>query len=291
MMRKDDTAFKEMEQAKALAEQEAIRAKEEASALRKKKMEEREAARREEYLKKKGGSAAASAHGLRGAAAALPAWLLDKGLDPKAGDALDPQGFVFKCKYPQLGDMAYYMDRRRRYPFCKYTSNLASLVIPTSFLASSVGGSWLCKQYMIAFFSDRLLVVADTDEEIGGAGLMNLMSRNEVLLGKNMERLQNLAQGDQVKLAELLAGGKHVYDTKPTLSATRGTDQLATWSQEEYGQPGLQREYLVYKSLQRFTETWALLERASDAGLFALEVSPLLNCRTSDRFGQSSSAP
>ena len=56
--------------------------------------------------------------------------------------------------------------------------------------------------------------------------------------------MQNLAQGDQQKLTELLAGGKHVYDTKPTLSATRGTDQLATWSQEEYGQPGLQREYL-----------------------------------------------
>ena len=50
MMRKDDTAFKEMEQAKALAEQETVRAKEEASALRKKKTEEREALRREECL-------------------------------------------------------------------------------------------------------------------------------------------------------------------------------------------------------------------------------------------------
>ena len=55
--------------------------------------------------------------------------------------------------------------------------------------------------------------------------------------------------------------GEHIYGKKPTLSATRGTDQLATWSQEEYGQPGLQRMYLKLKSLQRMTETWALLER------------------------------
>ena len=86
-----------------------------------------------------------------------------------------------------------------------------------------------------------------------------------------MERLENLAGGDKAKLADLLAGGKHIYDTKPTLTATRGTENLATWSQEEYGQPGLQREYLIYKSLQRFTETWALLERATAAGLFAPE--------------------
>ena len=86
-----------------------------------------------------------------------------------------------------------------------------------------------------------------------------------------MERLKKLAGGDEAKLADLLAGGKHIYDTKPTLSATRGTDHLATWSQEEYGQPGLQREYLIYKSLQRFTETWALLERATVAGLFVPE--------------------
>jgi hypothetical protein len=228
MTRKDDQSFKEMEQKKALAEQEKIRKKEEERAARQKKMEEREAARKEEVRKRRGGVATAAAHGLRGTEAALPAWLLDKDLDPRDGDALDPQGFVYKCKYPQLGDMAYYMDRKKRYPFY-------------------------------------------TEEGIGGVGLVNLMSRNEVLLGKNMERLKALAQGDELKVVDLLAGGKHIYDTKPTLSATRGTDHLATWSQEEYGQPGLQREYLIYKSLQRYTETWALFERAAVAGLFVPE--------------------
>lgn len=225
MKRKDDQSFKELEQKKALEEQEKVRNKEEERAARKKKLEDREAERREEARRRRG---EAAGHGLRGQEAALPAWLLDKDLDPRMGDPLDPQGFVYRCKYSQLGDMAYYMDRKKRYPFY-------------------------------------------TDEEIGGASLINLMSRNEVLLRKNMERLQTLAGDNEAKLADLLAGGKHIYDTKPTLSATRGTEHLATWSQEEYGQPGLQREYLIYKSLQRFTETWALLERAAVAGLFAPE--------------------
>ncbi len=227
MKRKDDQSFKDLEQKKALAEQEKIRKQEEERAARKKKEEERIAEKREEARRRRGRSEAAG-HGLRGAEAALPAWLLDPNLDPRSGDSLDPQGFVYRCKYFQLGDMAYYQDRNKRYPFY-------------------------------------------TDEEVGGAALINLMSRNEVLLRKNMERLKNLAGGDEAKLADLLAGGKHIYDTKPTLSATRGTEHLATWSQEEYGQPGLQREYLIYKSLQRFTETWALLERATVVGLFVPE--------------------
>jgi hypothetical protein len=227
MKRKDDQSFKELEQKKALAEQEKLRKQEEERAARKKKEEARIAEKREETRRRRG-RAEAAGHGLRGAAATVPEWLLDPNLDPRMGDPLDPQGFVYKCKYYQLGDMAYYQDRNKRYPFY-------------------------------------------TDEEVGGAALINLMSRNEVLLRKNMERLQNLAGGDAAKLADLLAGGKHIYDTKPTLSATRGTEHLATWSQEEYGQPGLQREYLIYKSLQRFTETWALLERATVAGLFVPE--------------------
>ena len=39
-----------------------------------------------------------------------------------------------------------------------------------------------------------------------------------------------------------------------------------TWSQEEYGQAGLQRQYLKLKSYQRFTEAWSLLERADARG-------------------------
>ena len=42
-----------------------------------------------------------------------------------------------------------------------------------------------------------------------------------------------------------------------------------TWSDEEYGHPGLQHMYLRYKSFQRFTETYALLERAEMRSLFS----------------------
>jgi hypothetical protein len=59
----------------------------------------------------------------------------------------------------------------------------------------------------------------------------------------------------------------------PADRATRGTSALATWSQEEYANLGLQREYLRFKSIQRFTETWALLERASKRGLFAPQLA------------------
>jgi hypothetical protein len=41
-----------------------------------------------------------------------------------------------------------------------------------------------------------------------------------------------------------------------------------TWSYDEYGHPGLQLFYLKLKSWQRFTETYALLERAAMRGLF-----------------------
>jgi len=57
--------------------------------------------------------------------------------------------------------------------------------------------------------------------------------------------------------------GEGLYTFKPTLKAF-GT----TWSQEEYSHPGFQRVYLRLKSFQRFTETWAILERAQADGLF-----------------------
>ena len=56
--------------------------------------------------------------------------------------------------------------------------------------------------------------------------------------------------------------GEGIYEVKPSLKCF-GT----TWSQEEYGHPGLQRMYLLLKSFQRFTETYATLERAEAAGL------------------------
>ena len=60
--------------------------------------------------------------------------------------------------------------------------------------------------------------------------------------------------------------GEELYDRKPNL----GGGGVA-WSQEEYNHPGLQRQYVRFKSVQRFTETWTALERSYNWGLLSLE--------------------
>ena len=59
--------------------------------------------------------------------------------------------------------------------------------------------------------------------------------------------------------------GYTLYDEKPNFRRPGAT---GTWSDEEYGLPGFQWMYLRMKSFQRFTETWAMLERMAVAGLF-----------------------
>ena len=44
-------------------------------------------------------------------------------------------------------------------------------------------------------------------------------------------------------------------------SAPRNSNK-GTWSDDEYAHPGMQAVYLRLKSFQRFTESWALFERA-----------------------------
>ena len=66
-------------------------------------------------------------------------------------------------------------------------------------------------------------------------------------------------------LQALKEEGYRIYTDKPTLKSAANV----TWSDEEYGHPGLHHMYLRYKSFQRFTETYALLERAEARGLFS----------------------
>ena len=56
--------------------------------------------------------------------------------------------------------------------------------------------------------------------------------------------------------------GHAIYTLKPTLHSKANV----TWSTEEYGHAGLQRMYLRFKSFQRFTETYGMLERAYACG-------------------------
>ena len=67
--------------------------------------------------------------------------------------------------------------------------------------------------------------------------------------------------------------GEALYADKPTMKAHHGA--LGTWSDEEYAHPGLQAVYLRLKSFQRFTESWALFERAARRGIFERYLTPL----------------
>ena len=86
-----------------------------------------------------------------------------------------------------------------------------------------------------------------------------LVAANKALRARNRALLEAAGEPDRVA-----AEGERLYVEKPTL---RGEANV-TWSFDEYGHPGLQLYYLKLKSWQRFTETYAMLERAHRRGLF-----------------------
>ena len=96
-----------------------------------------------------------------------------------------------------------------------------------------------------------------------GLGLLKeLVGVNAILLKRNKE----LFVGDKESQAKQRAEGYALYEEKPNLR--RRGSEIGTWSDREYSLPGFQWMYLRMKSWQRFTETWACLERCAHAGLF-----------------------
>ena len=91
--------------------------------------------------------------------------------------------------------------------------------------------------------------------------LRGLLSTNHRVFAINRVIVE--ATGDA---AETIRHGEDLYANKPTMKAHHGA--LGTWSDEEYAHPGLQAVYLRLKSFQRFTESWALFERAARRGVF-----------------------
>lgn len=119
-----------------------------------------------------------------------------------------------------------------------------------------VGGR--CTYYM-----DREKVYPFQTGERGAALLAKLVETNTALLELNRARIEDEARAADTTADVVVRTGHGLYSEKPTLR-TKGV----TWSTEEYGHPGLQRMYLRMKSFQRFTETWATLERAAGIGVF-----------------------
>ena len=108
------------------------------------------------------------------------------------------------------------------------------------------------------YYQDRTKQYPFFTSKDGYTLLQRLLDNNVILLAANMALI--LAKGDPQFVA---AQGELIYEMKPSLKAYN-----KTWSQEEYGHPGLQRTYIKLKSFQRFTETWATLERTAAEGLF-----------------------
>lgn len=105
-----------------------------------------------------------------------------------------------------------------------------------------------------------------TDEE-GFKLLYNLQTILKKLLNHNMNLIKNKNKNYQ----KIIDDGYKIYINKSSLkknSNKYGSGEYVTWTDKEYNHLGLQRQYLVVKSFQRFTEIWSLLERSYNNGLF-----------------------
>ena len=123
------------------------------------------------------------------------------------------------------------------------------------------------------YYQDRDKRFPFETKERGSELLQQLLDANSSLLRLNQNRIEEEAvansdssgcNGNSKMSAEVIVRVGHgLYADKPTLR-TKGV----TWSTEEYSHPGFQRMYLRMKSIQRFTEVWALLERSTNIGVF-----------------------
>ncbi len=99
----------------------------------------------------------------------------------------------------------------------------------------------------------------DIDDD-GYQELCMLSHEVQKLLDANM-RMMETKYSDYNEVDRIIREGVEIYDRKPAFKTG------VTWSQGDYSHLGLQREYLRYKSIQRFTETWEMLRSANNLGL------------------------
>lgn len=96
----------------------------------------------------------------------------------------------------------------------------------------------------------------------GHALLEQLVAAAARLVAVADSKLVVAADGEQLRRE-----GEDIYSRKPNKKS-----EDVTWSQREYAHAGLQREYVRFKSVQRFTEMWAALERAHAVGALSAAV-------------------
>jgi len=151
--------------------------------------------------------------------------------------------------------------------WCKHISNIDFSLRwgydPKSVLAVESYRTWVrpITKGVCIYYQDRAKKYPYKTGNEGHYLLMQLVESTAKLLNLNSSFLED-HPGDAVAA---IGEGEEMYHLKPNLR-TKGF----TWSQEEYSHLGFQRWYLHFKSFQRFTETWAILERALFAGVLDL---------------------
>mmetsp|Transcript_206 Transcript_206/g.439 ORF Transcript_206/g.439 Transcript_206/m.439 type:complete len:424 (-) Transcript_206:71-1342(-) len=128
---------------------------------------------------------------------------------------------------------------------------------------------WDERTNVCTYFQDRRRKWPFYTDARGHVLLKSLVEANAALRNRNLALMRQLGDKMGVPADRIANEGERLYVNKPTL---RGDDNV-TWSFDEYGHPGLQLYYLKLKSWQRFTETYALLERADRLGAFAFASS------------------
>ena len=117
----------------------------------------------------------------------------------------------------------------------------------------------------IIYYCDRLRKYQFKCGKLGLILLTNLILITKRLIQKNNELLIG-KNNDEINL--IRKRGYDLYAEKPLLKKKLEKDEIpGTWTNDEYGDSGLQWMYIRHKSYQRFTETWALLERCINGGL------------------------
>ena len=107
---------------------------------------------------------------------------------------------------------------------------------------------------LVAYYQDRRKKWKYQTDAVGGALLRGMFELAGPLLKEVRAELAGSGQLD---------AGKQIYAQKPNLGANG-----VTWSQDDYANRGLQAEYLRLKSIQRFTEGWAAMQRVYNTGHF-----------------------
>mmetsp|Transcript_64919 Transcript_64919/g.130521 ORF Transcript_64919/g.130521 Transcript_64919/m.130521 type:complete len:488 (-) Transcript_64919:71-1534(-) len=117
----------------------------------------------------------------------------------------------------------------------------------------------------VEYFCDQAKKWAFQTDQLGLVQLCHLVRTNREPLALCNRLIGEAERGGG---ADVRREGRDIYREKKHLINSVAGAEKVTWSQDEYAHPGMQLVYLSLKSWQRFTETWALLERAHNLGLF-----------------------